>query len=193
MGDSALLKRFHEFCNIYEANRSFEGTVEDFDTIWYVDPERLTRGMTVRTESDTKFVEFHPKRKPAVEIGDHVIVAGLVTVREKNNVNPAVILNSTKRYVLFPQDIRVWSTSTNLLWNLPETIGLALAGIGTWISSSAFLWMIFLGWLIFGGAAFPKYFVKDYLQRSRLYSCDERTWEELTAAISSRFSYLPMV
>ncbi|TFH01441.1 MAG: hypothetical protein E4H14_18590 [Candidatus Thorarchaeota archaeon] len=87
-----MLKRLHGFCDVYKANCSFEGTVEDFDTMWYVDPERLARGMTVRTESETKFVEFRPKRKPPIEIGDHVIVTGLETGKEKKTVISAVLL-----------------------------------------------------------------------------------------------------
>jgi hypothetical protein len=86
MGDSKLLTRFRQFCEAYKVEYAFEGVVEGFDTIDIVDPERLTRGILVRSEDGVRLVQNQSKRKPPVTVGDTILVVGNDIKHKENRV-----------------------------------------------------------------------------------------------------------
>lgn len=194
MGDPKLLTRFREWCETYKVEYAFEGIVEGFDTIDYVDPERLTRGLFVCSEEHTRFVLNEPKRKPPVRIGDKVVVVGRDEMHQENSVRPAVILNLTERYVLFSKDIQARITGRALLWYIPYFIGLGLVITVVWIVPViGYSWLYDFGWLLVLCLFCVDTLSGGYKRRPRSYQCDEKTWHALTAEVAERFGITPSV
>ena len=104
MGDSKILAKFRRLCDDYKVEDVFEGVVEDFDTIYPVPPERLTRGMTVNIGEEKRLVDFHITKRPPVSVGDRVLVVGREYSDLRNSILPVVILSPTEKWVLFSEE-----------------------------------------------------------------------------------------
>jgi hypothetical protein len=192
IGNPKLLTRFRQFCEAYNTEYAFEGTIEGFDTIDTVDPERLPRGLYVSRENDRRLVGLDSRRKPPVEVGDAVIVVGRDARPEEKKVIPIAILNSRKRSILFTCEIKPPTISGAVLLFSPM-----IAALGLFMSYALFIlleysltysWIFLLGVFLFV-SWFPAIsFLGDYLKRPRLYHCDEKTWSALSEEIAERFS-----
>jgi hypothetical protein len=186
MGEPKLLERFRQFCKEYNAEYAFEGEIEGFDIVDLVPPERLTRGISVHTDTGTRYVQLNPERKPPIGIGETIIVVGRNGWRGENSVSPAVILHPAGRDVFFSRDLRPRSRRSLVLWNLPWVIALA-AIILQWNLMPQQVWIPVLGLSFFVIASCTETLVVDYGQRPKSFNCDEHTWLALTAEIENRF------
>ncbi|MBN2229797.1 MAG: hypothetical protein JW779_09410 [Candidatus Thorarchaeota archaeon] len=187
-----MLVKFRQFCEAYKAEYAFEGTVEGFDTIDIVDPERLTRGFFVRNGSVEKLVQNAAKRKPPVEIGDRVIVVGSDRRAGEDKVVPAVVLIPKRHRVLFSRDIRTGFTRETLLWNIPAIAGICLVLLSFLFLQSyqdlMYLWLMIPGWLLYFVTRFSELIFSDRFRESRLYHCDDETWHALQDEVESKFN-----
>lgn len=184
-----MLTRFREFCMAYKAKYAFEGVVEGLQPLEPVEPERLPRGMSVRTTEGLRFVQFESERMPPVAIGDTVIVVGLDGWRGENSVLPAVLLNPAERYTWFFRDLRHRTTCNMALRNTSMILAVSLSIflIAKQIPPLREFWSYVLGVLFLIVALFAEPFVLQYNERPRSYQCDEQTWHALTAEIAERF------
>ena len=189
MGDQKLLKRFRQFCEDYRAEYAFEGTVEGFDTIDIVDPERLTRGFYVSREKVRSLVGLDSRRKPPVEIGDAVIVVGRDVRYEENRVVPAVILIPKGRHSLFSRGFQTRLSLITILWSLPFMAGVILVLLSPWIvpQMMEYAWLIIPLLLMFSFSPCVDSYLTDQSRRPRVYHCDEETWCLLIGEISTKF------
>ena len=191
MGDPKLLKKYQAFSEAYRAEYAFEGTVEKLDTIDIIDPERLTRGLYVSSERGTRLISLDSKRKPPVEIGDSIIVVGLDSGLNEIEVLPVIILIPKGHYALLSRDIRTGFTRDQLLWNIPAIAGFGLAILSLLLLQSyrdlVYLWFTILGWLLYFVTSFSELIFSDRYRQSRLYTCDEATWQALLSEITSTF------
>jgi hypothetical protein len=187
MGDPKLLTRLREFCEAYKVEYAFEGTVEGFDTIDIVDPERLTRGLYVSREKDRRLVGLDSKKKPPVEVGDTVIVVGRDARYEENRVVPAVILIPKGHYSLFSTSLQTHKPLAAILLNLSLIPGLILVILASSVMPQMEPLLFFLLYTIL----FLSYCIDSYLtdrfRKPRLYYCDEETWHLLIGEISTKF------
>jgi hypothetical protein len=185
MGDSKILKKFRRLCDDYKVEFVIEGVVEDFDTVYPVPPERLTRGMAINIGEETRLVVFHNTKRPPVEIGDRVIVVGKEYPTKKAGILPVTILNPTKKWVLF---------SREYLLKKPDKSELAITLIGSgifivaWLiardSFPAFAFGILLPFLLF----FPPPYLMTFLRRPRLHNCSKQECQLLLEEIGGRFA-----
>ena len=186
MGEPKLLERLRQFCKAYNVEYAFEGDIEGFDTVDPVPSERLTRGISVHTDTGTRYVQLNPERKPPIGIGETIIVVGRDGWREENSVSPAVIIHPAGRDVFFSRDLRPRSRRSLVLWNLPSVIVLA-AIILQWNLMPQQVWIPVLGLSFFVIASCTETLVVDYGQRPKSFNCNERNWLALTAEIEDRF------
>jgi hypothetical protein len=190
MGDQKLLTKFRRFCDDYRAEYAFEGIIEGFDTIDGIDPERLTRGLFVRSERDSRLVGLDSKRKPPVEVGNTIIVVGRDARLKENEVIPAAILIPKERSILFSSEIKHTRHGFVILFSpLIVAFGIIMSYI-LFIPleySLTYSWIFLLG-ISFFVSWFPSMsYLEDYLKRPRLYHCDEKTWSTLSEEITERF------
>jgi len=194
MGDQRLLKKYRAFNEAYQAKYAFEGTVENLDTIDIIDPERLTRGLYITSEKGTRLVSLDSKRKPPVEVGDPVIVVGRDSRPNEIEVLPVIILIPKGHYALLSRDIRTGFTRSKLLWNIPAAAGLGLVALSLLLlqvyRDLVYLWLIILGWLLYFVTSFSELALSDRYRQSRLYTCDEQTWQALLTEITSTFDII---
>jgi len=159
--------------------------VEDFDTVYPVPPERLTRGVSLDLGEETRFVDFRLTKKPPVEIGERVFVVGSESSSTKGSILPAVILSPTKKWVLF---------SKELLLNKPnkKEVEITLAAVGilviAWLILREFYSSIAFGlFLVSYTLIWAPSYIFTYLRRPRLLYCSERGYFLLTEEIAARF------
>jgi hypothetical protein len=185
MGDSKILKKFRRICDLLKAEYVIDGVVEDFDTIYPVPPERLTRGMTINLGDEKRLVHFRFTKKPPVDIGDKVFVVGKdYSIRERS-VLPAVILSPEEKWVLFSRED---------LLKRPDKLELAITLVGAGIFVVSWLiarelypplaFGIFVAFILFC----PPPFVLSYLRRPRLYNCSEEECQLLLEEMGGRFA-----
>jgi len=187
MGDSKILTKFRRLCDDYKAEYVIEGVVEDFDTIYPVPPERLTRGMTIKIGEETRFVDFHFTKRPPVSVGDRVLVVGREYSTVRNSILPVVILSPTEKWVLFSEE--------HILKN-PDKLELAiyLAGMGVCIAVYLLAREVH-PLLAFGALVFsyllictPSSIIQSYRRRARLYNCGEEECHLLLEEMGGRFA-----
>lgn len=187
MGDSKLLAKFHRLCDDYKAEYAIEGMVEDFDTIYPVPPERLTRGMTLNLGNETKLVDFHLTKRPPVNVGDKVVVVGKnYSIRERSFL-PAVILSPEEKWVLFSKENLV--KKPNKLELVIILIG-AVVLIVEWLIASVFgsFGIVAYGSLVLFLLFCPPPYVLSYIRRPRMYNCSEQECRLLLEEIGGRFA-----
>ena len=185
MGFPKLLKKYRAFKEAYKVEYSFEGTVEKFDTIDIVDPERLTRGLYVSNENGTRYVPLALGKKPPAEIGDTVIVVGKDGQYKENVVSTAVILIPNGHYAIFSRDIRTRPARVALVWNIPTIVAFIIAIIVYWTRS--YEWLFIPAILIFLYWSYIDTYLTNRLKKPKLYSCDEETWQSLLDDATSTF------
>lgn len=188
MGDPKLVKKYHAFNDAYRVEYAFEGTVEKFDIIDTIDPERFTRGLYVSSERGTRLVSLDTKRKPPVEIGETVIVVGRDRQPEKDEVKPAIILIPKGHYALFSSDIRAISPRDELISIIPMIIGGFLLIISTFFLSIAYWWLSLLGWLLYFVPPLFRLIFPNYSRQPKLYKCNEETWQTLLREAESMYN-----
>ena len=185
LGDQKLLRKFREFCEAYNVKYAFEGVVEGFDTIDTVDPERLTRGLFVRSERDVKLVQNESKRKPPVIIGDRLIVVGRNGRHGEKSVLPAALLILKRKQMFFAKALRIGKLDEFRLNRLLYAIAVISMGFLLALMTNPTIELLGV-WIIL--VLFVSSFsVTGYVLRPRLYSCDEDTWHALTTEIAERF------
>ena len=180
-----MLTRFRRFCEAYRVEYALEGVVEGFDTIDYVDPERLTRGLFVRSEERTRFVLNEPKRKPPVKIGDKVVVVGKDRWHGEESVLPAVLLVLEEHHAFFFEALEMKNLGRPILLPLSSVILVSLWGI--LIRSLPNGPLETLGSLIILVLMTSIVLIEGYILRPRLYQCDEQTWHALIAEVAEKF------
>ncbi|MFW9957150.1 MAG: hypothetical protein ACFFCT_03680 [Candidatus Odinarchaeota archaeon] len=192
MGDPKLLTRFREFCDAYKAEYAFEGIVEGLDTIDYIVPERLTRGLYVRTINGLKLVDNRSRRKHPVEVGDRIVVVGrnraLVDSRDGRrveNVLPAVFIILERKQVYFPKAYKIRNLDSFKLIQLLGSIYVISTGVWLVVTTNPTIELI--GMLIILALYVPSFSISEYILRPRLYSCDEETWCTLLEELASKF------
>ena len=184
MGDQKLLKKYFVFKETYGVEYALEGTVEKFDTIDIVDPERLTRGLYISTENGTRYVPLDLRRKPPVEIGDTVIIVGKDGNSKENVVSTAVILIPKGHYAVFSRDIRTRPPRVALVWTISVVVALIMIAF-YWIQS--YEWLFFLAIVIFYWLPCIDTYLTNKLHQPKLYSCDDETWYALLRETESIF------
>ncbi|MDH4212530.1 MAG: hypothetical protein OEV85_01305 [Candidatus Thorarchaeota archaeon] len=194
MGDQKLLTKFRQFCEDYGTEYAFEATVEGFDTIDIVDPERLTRGFYVSRGKVRSLVGLYSRGKPPVEIGDAVIVAGRDARREENRVVPAVILIPKGHSILFSSEIKYPTIRGFVIFFSPliaASIVMLLYGLLIPLEYSlTYSWIFLLGISLFLSWFPAMSYLEDYLKRPRLFHCDEDTWQSLAKEVASKYDIM---
>lgn len=188
MGHPKLVKKYHAFSDAYGVEYAFVGTVEKFDIIDTIDPERLTRGLYVSSERGTRLVSLDTKRKPPVEIGETVIVVGRDRQPEKDEVKPAIILIPKGHYALFSSDIRAISPRDELVSNIPMIIGGCLFIIPIFFLPADYSWLILVGLFLFYVTSLFTLIFPNYSRQPKLYKCNEETWQTLLREAESMYN-----
>ena len=190
MGDSKILKKFRQVCDEYKAEYVIEGVIEDFDTIYPVPPERMTRGMILNLGEETRFVDFWRTKRPPANVGDRVLVVGHDSASAKNSVQPAVMLSSAENWVLFSKGLETYKLNK---MELAFTLGVPALFFIFWLitmeayPSLAFR-MFVICYLIVWTPDLLIRGINSYRRRFRLYICSEEECHLLLEEIGGRFA-----
>ena len=185
MGESKLIAKFHRLCDGYKADCVIDGVVESFDAVYPIPPERTTRGMILNLGKETRYVGFYMISRPPVEVGERVLVVGSGSSSTKSHILPAVILNPSKKWVLFSKERLLKEPDKRELAMLLGALGVIIIGlllsIGAYYSIGFVL--IVTGYVL---ASFPSW-IFAYLRRSRLFHCSDQDCFLLMEEIRTRF------
>jgi len=210
MGDSKILTEFRRLCDDYKAEYAIEGTVESFDTLYPVPPERLNRGVVIDSGLGKKYVDFWYHRKIPIEAGQKVIVVGKDSVQRTDMdiyhrgraypskmdcVEPIAILSPENRWVQFSRQLRpsVKSARLYIAAYVLAAVLLMLLFIPLrdyiLLTMNPLLAFLFLGlYVILLCLPCPW---SDHSLRPRLYEANETTWTLLMKEIATRFGSKP--
>ncbi len=186
MGVPKLVQRYRRFCDDYKVEYAIEGTVEDFDTLYPVPPERLVRGIDIRVGNDVRLVAFHQKQPP-ITIEERVIVIGRDVRFDENAILPAMIFSPEHQQVLFSENLQDFSKSFAKTYAVSALCGIFLIlgalWLGFWYNPviNIILTLFLVPW------CFSETLYTEYHKRPRTFTCDNETWQALAQEVDERF------
>ncbi len=186
MGDSTLLTKFRETCDDHEADLTIDGVVENFDTVYPVPPERLTRGIVVSSGETQRVVDFGRVKWPAVNIGDRLVIVGRNSEVGRKSVQPIVILNPTEHLGSFSRLITKRQEKRFIAYKALPIVIVAITWLGARMIiptlNIEFFFIAYILAIVLQGSFW------SYYTRPRSYSIDEATWNLLMREIADRFN-----
>jgi hypothetical protein len=186
MGDSKLLTEFREICEGHEADLAIDAIVEDFDTVYPVPQERLTRGIVISTGEKQRVVEFGRIKWPIANIGDRLVIVGRNKKDGRNSIRPIAILSPKEQRGSFSRMI-----PGKQYWKIivPYVLSIAIATI-FWLVArmtipSFDIEIFMITWITTMITFQGSFWI--YVRTPRSFNLDETTWVLLMEEIANRF------